>query len=83
MDGSSANQVLAQMHLWVARFSDLSLSDRTANLWLRILPKKLDEKVAADMVAGFGGVITKLNTTEAGYMNVLSEDLFKPESYKC
>ena len=82
MDGSFANQVLAQMHLWEAKFADLSAADKQANLWLKILPKKLDEEVAADMVAGFGGVITKLTTTQAGYINVPFDGPFKPESYK-
>jgi adenosylhomocysteinase len=82
MDGSFANQVLAQMHLWEAKFADLSAADKQANLWLKILPKKLDEEVAADMVAGFGGVMTKLTTTQAGYINVPFDGPFKPESYK-
>jgi adenosylhomocysteinase len=82
MDGSFANQVLAQMHLWEAKFADLSAADKEANLWLKILPKKLDEEVAADMVAGFGGVMTKLTTTQAGYINVPFDGPFKPESYK-
>jgi adenosylhomocysteinase len=82
MDGSFANQVLAQMHLWDAKFADLNPEEKAANLWLRILPKKLDEEVAADMVAGFGGVMTKLTNTQANYINVPSEGPFKPESYK-
>ena len=47
-----------------------------------MLPKKLDEEVAAYMVAGFGDVITKLTATQAKYINVPSEGRFKPESYK-
>ena len=82
MDGSFANQVLAQMHLWDAKFADLSPADKAANLWLKILPKKLDEEIAADMVAGFGGVMTKLTSTQAKYINVPSEGPFKPESCK-
>jgi adenosylhomocysteinase len=39
MDGSFVNQVLAQMHLWEAKFTDLSEADKEANLWLKILPK--------------------------------------------
>jgi len=82
MDGSFANQVLAQMHLWEAKFANLSAADKAANLWLKVLPKKLDEEVAADMVAGFGGVITKLTPTQADYINVDAAGPFKPESYK-
>ena len=82
MDGSFANHVLAQMHLWEAKFADLSAAEKQANLWLRIQPKKLDEEVAADMVAGLGAVMTKLTSTQASYINVPSEGPFKPESYK-
>jgi adenosylhomocysteinase len=82
MDGSFANQVLAQMYLWDAKFADLSPSDKQANLWLKVLPKKLDEEVAADMVAGFGGVITKLTDIQANYIKVPQSGPFKPESYK-
>jgi len=82
MDGSFANQVLAQMHLWEAKFANLNAADKQANLWLKVLPKKLDEEVAADMVAGFGGVMTKLTATQASYINVPAQGPFKPESYK-
>ena len=82
MDGSFANQVLAQMHLWDGKFADLSETEKSQNIWLRVLPKKLDEEVAADMVAGFGGVITKLTKTQADYINVDAAGPFKPESYK-
>ncbi len=82
MDGSFANQVLAQMHLWDGKFADLSETEKLQNIWLRVLPKKLDEEVAADMVAGFGGVITQLTKTQADYINVDAAGPFKPESYK-
>jgi len=70
------------MYLWDAKFANLSASDKQANLWLKVLPKKLDEEVAADMVAGFGGVITKLTDTQANYIKVPQSGPFKPESYK-
>jgi adenosylhomocysteinase len=38
--------------------------------------------VAADMVAGFGGVMTKLTITQADYINVPFDGPFKSESYK-
>ena len=47
-----------------------------------MLPKKLDEEVAALMVEGFGGVITKLTQDQADYINVPQEGPFKEESYK-
>ena len=49
---------------------------------LEVLPKKLDEEVAADMVRGFGGVITQLTAEQADYINVPVDGPFKVESYK-
>ncbi|MCV6622523.1 MAG: adenosylhomocysteinase [Cellvibrionaceae bacterium] len=82
MDGSFANQVLAQIYLWERKFADLMEGEKKDALYVKVLPKKLDEEVAADMVAGFGGVITKLTQTQADYINVEVDGPFKPESYK-
>ena len=82
MDGSFANQVLAQMYLFDAKFADLTAEEKTAGLYVKVLPKKLDEEVAKDMVEGFGGVITQLTKGQADYINVPQEGPFKPESYK-
>jgi adenosylhomocysteinase len=82
MDGSFANQVLAQIYLYEAKFADLPAVEKPANIYVKVLPKKLDEEVAQDMVEGFGGVITKLTTDQAAYINVPVEGPFKPESYK-
>jgi adenosylhomocysteinase len=38
--------------------------------------------VAADMVAGFGGVVSKHSTIQADYINVPFDGPFKSESYK-
>ncbi|SMN12752.1 Adenosylhomocysteinase [Bathymodiolus heckerae thiotrophic gill symbiont] len=77
MDGSFANQVLAQMYLYEKEFANAG-----GEIYVEVLPKKLDEEVAADMVAGFGGVITKLTDEQASYINVPNQGPFKPESYK-
>jgi adenosylhomocysteinase len=82
MDGSFANQVLAQIYLWERKFADLPEQERAKNIYVKVLPKKLDEEVAADMVAGFGGVITRLTADQAKYINVPVDGPFKPESYK-
>lgn len=82
MDGSFANQVLAQIYLYERRFADLDAAQRDAAITVEVLPKKLDEEVAAHMVAGFGGVITKLNTDQADYIGVSVDGPFKPDSYK-
>jgi len=82
MDGSFANQVLAQIYLYEAKFADLPEAEKTENLYVRVLPKKLDEEVAAEMVKGFGGVLTTLTQTQADYISVPVEGPFKPEDYK-
>lgn len=82
MDGSFANQVLAQMYLFEEKFADLPADERTDNLYVRVLPKKLDEEVAAAMVAGFNGTLTKLTDKQAEYLGVPVEGPFKPDAYK-
>ena len=51
---------LAQMHLYSNKFADLPKDQNAANVTVELLPKKLDEEVAAGMVGGFGGVMTVL-----------------------
>jgi len=82
MDGSFANQVLAQMYLYEAKFADLSAEEKAAGIYVKVLPKKLDEEVAKDMVEGFGGVITKLTKQQADYIHVDVDGPYKPEAYK-
>jgi adenosylhomocysteinase len=82
MDGSFANQVLAQMHLFDAKFADLATDEKSANITVEVLPKKLDEEVAAGMVGGFGGILTQMTDIQADYINVPKNGPFKPESYK-
>ena len=82
MDGSFANQVFAQIHLYGKRFADLDVADKPAAITVEVLPKHLDEKVAAFMVQGFGGVITRLTDSQAKYIGVSTDGPFKPDSYK-
>lgn len=82
MDGSFANQVLAQIYLFDAKFADLPKHAKAKNVYVRALPKKLDEEVAKHMVAGFNGVITKLTNQQSGYIKTPIKGPFKPESYK-
>jgi adenosylhomocysteinase len=82
MDGSFANQVLAQIHLYKQAFAQQSEAEQQDMLRVEVLPKKLDEEVAALMVQGFGGVITKMTADQAEYIGVNVEGPFKPESYK-
>ncbi len=82
MDGSFANQVLAQIYLYERKFADMMEAEKAESVYVKVLPKKLDEEVAKDMVEGFGGVITKLTQTQADYISVKVEGPYKPESYK-
>jgi adenosylhomocysteinase len=82
MDGSFANQVLAQMFLFERKFADLSEAEKASAITVEVLPKKLDEEVARYMVEGFGGVITQLSSDQAEYINVPVEGPYKAESYK-
>lgn len=82
MDGSFANQVLAQIYLYERKFANQPEAEKQKNVYVKVLPKKLDEEVAAEMVKGFGGVLTKLTPVQAQYIRVKEEGPFKPESYK-
>jgi adenosylhomocysteinase len=82
MDGSFANQVLAQMSLFERKYADQSEDLRQSNLKVEVLSKHLDEEVAALMVNGFGGVLTKLTPTQADYINVSVEGPFKGDAYR-
>ncbi len=81
MDGSFANQVLAQMYLFELAWADQPENQRQP-VGIEVLPKKLDEEVAELMVQGFGGTITRLTQHQADYIGVGQEGPFKVESYK-
>ncbi len=78
MDGSFSNQVLAQIYLYERKFAD----QKGATITVQVLPKRLDEEVAAHMVRGFGGVITKLTQSQANYIHVPVSGPYKEDSYK-
>jgi adenosylhomocysteinase len=82
MDGSFANQVLAQMYLYERKFADLEPAFKEDSISLIVLPKKLDEEVASYMVEGFDGVITRMTDEQAKYINVNVDGPYKPEAYK-
>jgi len=82
MDGSFANQVLAQIYLYERKFADMMEAEKKESIYVKVLPKKLDEEVAKDMVEGFGGVITQLTKDQATYINVDVDGPYKPEAYK-
>ena len=82
MDGSFANQVLAQIYLYERKFANLEPEMKPSALSVEVLPKKLDEEVAAHMIAGFGAVLTRLTPEQADYIKVSVDGPYKPDSYK-
>ena len=82
MDGSFANQVLAQMELYKRQFATQTSEEKARCLLVEVLPKNLDEEVASYMVSGFGGVITKLSDEQASYIGVSVNGPFKNDAYK-
>jgi adenosylhomocysteinase len=82
MDGSFANQVLAQIELFKREFANQNTETQNEMLKVEVLPKNLDEEVAQYMVEGFGGVMTRLTKEQADYIGVEKEGPFKPEYYR-
>ncbi len=72
MSTSFSNQVLAQIALWTEKFT----------LGVHVLPKKLDEKVAALHLGKLGVKLTKLTDAQAAYLGIPQEGPFKPEHYR-
>jgi adenosylhomocysteinase len=79
MDGSFCNQVLAQIMLFKDGFANKPEDDK--KLYVKVLPKKLDEEVASLMVKGFGGTLTKLTKQQQDYISVDEDGPFKGDSY--
>ncbi|WP_084104920.1 adenosylhomocysteinase [Demequina sp. NBRC 110056] len=74
MSTSFANQVLAQIELWV--------NLAAYPLGVHRLPKVLDEKVARAHLDALGVRLTELSESQADYIGVPQEGPFKPEHYR-
>ncbi len=74
MSASFTNQVLAQIELW----SRPDAYDKN----VFVLPKQLDEKVAALHLDKVGAKLTKLTDKQAAYIGVSPEGPFKGEAYR-
>jgi adenosylhomocysteinase len=74
MSNSFTNQTLAQMELW--NHSDKYNND------VYMLPKHLDEKVAALHLARLGVELETLRPEQAEYIGVTVEGPFKPDYYR-
>jgi len=74
MSNSFTNQTLAQIELW-------KNSDNYKNE-VYMLPKHLDEKVAALHLSRLGAELETLSSEQADYIGVTVEGPFKPEYYR-
>jgi len=74
MSNSFTNQTLAQIELWTRK-------DKYENA-VYMLPKHLDEKVAALHLAKIGVELDSLSKDQADYIGVEVEGPFKPEYYR-
>ena len=74
MSASFTNQVLAQIELW-------QNADKYENQ-VYVLPKHLDEKVAALHLEKLGAKLTQLSQEQADYIGVTVDGPFKPEAYR-
>ena len=74
MSASFSNQVLAQIELWT----------NSANYenQVYVLPKHLDEKVAALHLERLGAKLTTLTADQAAYIGVTDDGPFKPDYYR-
>jgi len=77
MSCSFANQALAQIELWKERDSE---KYKKGEVYL--LPKELDEKVAALHLPALGAELSKLSSDQADYIDVKQEGPFKHPQYR-
>ena len=74
MSTSFSNQVLAQIELWKNH------SQYENKVY--VLPKQLDEKVAALHLEKLGVKLTRLSKKQAEYLSISENGPFKPEGYR-
>ncbi|HKP23400.1 MAG TPA: adenosylhomocysteinase [Dongiaceae bacterium] len=74
MSSSFTNQVLAQIELWQ--------NHKKYSKQVYVLPKHLDEKVAALHLEKIGVKLTKLTQKQSEYLGVAAAGPFKPEHYR-
>jgi adenosylhomocysteinase len=74
MSNSFTNQTLAQIELWK--------NHKNYENKVYMLPKHLDEKVAALHLAKLGAELTELKQDQAEYIGVTVQGPFKPEYYR-
>ena len=75
MSASFTNQVLAQIELWTAPEGKYEKK-------VYVLPRHLDEKVAALHLAKVGADLTRLSQAQAEYIGVSQDGPFKHDEYR-
>jgi adenosylhomocysteinase len=75
MSNSFTNQVMAQLTLWQE-------SEKYEAGKVYVLPKHLDEEVAAMHLAKVGAKLTKLTDAQAEYLGLPVQGPYKPEHYR-
>ncbi|KVH90924.1 Adenosylhomocysteinase [Cynara cardunculus var. scolymus] len=76
MSCSFTNQVIAQLELWKEKSSGKYKKE------VYVLPKHLDEKVAALHLKKLGARLTKLSKDQADYISVPVDGPYKPAHYR-
>ncbi|KAL0274481.1 UNVERIFIED_CONTAM: hypothetical protein PYX00_006891 [Menopon gallinae] len=74
MSNSFSNQVLAQIELWT--------KPEKYAVGVYMLPKKLDEEVAALHLEHLGVKLTKLTPEQSSYLGIDAEGPYKPDHYR-
>jgi adenosylhomocysteinase len=69
-------KVIAQLELWTERKSGRYEKK------VYVLPKHLDEKVAALHLSKLGAKLTRLSPDQAAYINVSVDGPYKPPAYR-
>ena len=75
MSNSFSNQVMAQIELWTR-------GEQYENGKVYVLPKHLDEKVAALHLDKLDAKLTKLTAEQADYLGVKVDGPYKPDHYR-
>merc|ERR1712141_947728 len=76
MSNSFTNQVLAQIELWQKHDQYKGKKE------VFILPKKLDEEVAAAHLEHLGVKLTKLSADQSEYLGIPQHGPYKPDHYR-
>lgn len=74
MSNSFTNQTLAQIELWTKKGK--------YSIGVHLLPKQLDEEVAALHLDKLGVVLTKLDKVQSEYLGIPIDGPYKPEIYR-